>query len=83
MKIISTTEARKKISNLLDAVTSEGANFVLGRHDAPEAVLVKFPTHFRPNVSDITNINTYSNSFDFLKDEPDLYNESDIKKKYA
>lgn len=83
MKIISTTEARKKISDLLDAVSNDGANFVLGRHDAPEAVLVKFPTHFRTDVSDITNVNTYSNSFDFLLDEPDLYDESDLKKKYA
>lgn len=32
------------------------------------------------NFSDITNINTYSGSFDFLKKEPDLYNISDIKK---
>ncbi len=83
MKIISTTEARKRISDLLDAVVGEGANFVLGRHDSPEAVLVKFPTHFRADVSDITNVNTYSNSFDFLKDEPDMYSESDLKKKYA
>ena len=30
--------------------------------------------------SDITNINAYSNSFDFLKNEPDIYGLSDIKK---
>jgi len=32
------------------------------------------------NFSDITNINAYSNSFDFLKNEPDSYNIFDIKK---
>lgn len=83
MKIISTTEARKNISQLIDAVASEGANFVIGRHDTPEAVLVKFPKYYRADVSDITNINSYSNSFDFLQDEPDLYSEADIKKQYA
>jgi antitoxin (DNA-binding transcriptional repressor) of toxin-antitoxin stability system len=83
MKIVSTTEARKRISNLVDAVVSQGANFVIGRHDAPEAVLVKFPDAYRPDVSDSTNINAYSNSFDFLKNEPELYSQDDIKKKYA
>ncbi len=80
MKIISTTEARKKISDLIDAVVTDSASFVIGRHDAPEAVLVKFPTHYRTDVSDITNINSYSHSFDFLKDEPDIYSIQDLKK---
>ena len=83
MKIISTTEARKRISDLLDAITAEGANFVIGRHDSPEAVLVKFPTHYRNDLSDSTNVNSYSNSFDFLQDEPDLYSPEDVLKKYA
>ncbi len=83
MKIVSTTDTRKNISDMLDSVISEGANFVIGRHDVPEAVLVKFPTAYRPDVSDIANINTYSNSFDFLKAEPDLYTVADIKKRYA
>lgn len=80
MKIISTTEARKRISDLLDAVVTNSASFVIGRHDSPEAVLVKFPTNYRSDVSDITNINAYSNSFDFLKDEPEIYSLDDIKK---
>lgn len=80
MKIISTTEARKNISDMVDAVCSDGANFVIGRHSEPEAVLIKFPIHYRSNVSDITNINSYSNSFDFLNDEEELYNVGDIKK---
>ena len=80
MKIISTTEARKRISDLLDAVVTSSASFVIGRHDTPEAVLVKFPTNYRSDVSDITNINSYSNSFDFLKNEPDIYSLDDIKK---
>jgi antitoxin (DNA-binding transcriptional repressor) of toxin-antitoxin stability system len=79
MKIVSTTDVRKNVSNMIDAVIASGANFVIGRHDSPEAVLIKFPTHYRADVSDITNINSYSNSFDFLKDEPDLYSIADVK----
>ena len=80
MKVISTTDARKNKSDMIDAVIADGSNFVIGRHKEPEAVLIKFPTAYRSEVSDITNINSYSNSFDFLKDEPDLYTVADIKK---
>jgi hypothetical protein len=83
VKIVSTTETRKKIADMLDAVAVEGANFVIGRRDAPEAVLVKFPNAYRKDVSDITNINAYSNSFDFLKNEPDVYSVADVKQKHA
>ena len=30
----------------------------------------------------ITNVNTYSKSFDILSDEPELYSVSDLKKRY-
>lgn len=83
MKIISTTTVRKNMSDMLDAVVADGANFVIGRHKEPEAVLIKFPSLYRSDVSDITNINSYSNSFDFLKDEPELYTLEDIKIKHV
>jgi len=38
---------------------------------------------YSPSVNDITNVNAYSKSFDFLKDEPDIYSVSDLKKRYA
>jgi hypothetical protein len=31
-------------------------------------------------INEITNINSYSQSFDFLKDEPELYSIDDLKK---
>lgn len=83
MKTISTTEARKNIAKLVDAVREENAVFLLGRRDVPEAVLLKFPSEYRSDVSDITNVNAYSGSFDFLKDEPDLYTVADLKKRYV
>ncbi len=83
MKTISTTEARKNIAKLIDAVREENAVFLLGRRDVPEAVLLKFPSEYRGDVSDITNVNAYSGSFDFLKAEPDLYSVDDLKKSYV
>ena len=80
MKTISTTNVRKNISEMIDSVRETDNVFLIGRHGAPEAVLVKFPTEYRPEVSDMTNVNAYSTSFDFLKDEPELYSLADIKK---
>lgn len=83
IKTISTTKARANISEIVERVKTRGEVFVFGRRNNPEAVLVKFPDVYNSNFSDITNINAYSNSFDFLKNEPNLYNIFDIKKKYA
>lgn len=83
IKTISTTKVRANISEIIERVKNRGEVFVFGRRNNPEAVLVKFPDLYNSNFSDITNVNAYSNSFDFLKTEPDLYTASDIKKKYA
>jgi hypothetical protein len=83
IKTISTTKARANISQIIERVKTRGDVFVFGRRNNPEAVLVKFPDAYNVKFSDITNINAYSGSFDFLKDEPDLYSVSDIKKKYV
>jgi len=78
MKIISTTSTRKNISDMIEAVRENNSVFLIGRHGTPEAVLLKFPTEYRADVSDSTNINAYSSSFDFLKDEPELYSKADV-----
>jgi antitoxin (DNA-binding transcriptional repressor) of toxin-antitoxin stability system len=83
MKIITTTNARNQISKLIDSVRDKGDVFAIGRRNNPEALLIKFPTEYNPEVSDITNINTYSESFSFLEEEPDLYSVDDLKKKYV
>jgi hypothetical protein len=71
--VLSTTKARNILPDLIESVKASGKAFVLGRRDLPEAVLIKFPSEYSVNASDITNINTYSHSFDFLNDEPDIY----------
>ncbi len=83
MKIVSATVARKNIKHILDEVNHSNEIFVIGRHNRHDAIIIKFPEHYNPSVSDITNINANSSSFDFLKDEPDLYSRDDVKEVYA
>jgi hypothetical protein len=83
MKVISTTSMRKDISEVINKVKYTGQIFGIGRRDKIEAVIMRYPENFNVDLSEITNINANSASFDFLKDEPDLYSVSDLKKIYA
>lgn len=82
MKVVSTTVARKNIKHILDEVKNANEIFVVGRHNHHDAIIIQFPKHYNPKVSDITNINANSSSFDFLKDEPELYTKEDLKEVY-
>jgi hypothetical protein len=73
INVLSTTKARNILPDLIESIKHTGKAFVLGRRNIPEAILIKFPTEYLVNASDMTNINAYSHSFDFLNDEPDLY----------
>ena len=68
---------------MIDRVKYRGESFAIGRRNSIDAVVIQFPVHYNKNLNDITNINVISKSFDFLKDEPDLYDSSDLKKIYA
>lgn len=83
MKIITTTNARKQIASLINAVKETGDVFAIGRRNQPEVLLIKFPAEYNAEVNDITNVNTYSESFAFLDSEPDMYSVSDLKKRYV
>ncbi len=78
MKIISSSNARKYISSLVDEVVETGEVVAIKRHNEIDAVIVKFPREYRKDFSDVANLNAYSKSFEFLKDEPDLYSRKDI-----
>jgi antitoxin (DNA-binding transcriptional repressor) of toxin-antitoxin stability system len=80
MKEMSSTNTRKNISVIIDHVKTTGEPFVISRQGRPEVMIIKMPSNFNNKFSEITNINTYSQSFDFLKSEPDLYSIEDIKK---
>ena len=83
IKTLSTTELRERISDLMDIVSTSGKSIVLGRRNGPEAVIIPFPNLWNGKLTEITNINAYSKSFDFLADEPEIYSIKDIKHKYA
>lgn len=83
MKTVSTTNARKNIAKLITLVRERGDMFAIGRRNTPEAILLKFPSEYNSDMSDITNINTYSESFSFLKEEPEHYSVDDLKKRYV
>ena len=83
MKTITTTNARKQIAKLVSAVRDTGDVIAIGRRNAPEVLLIRYPTEYSAEVNDITNINAYSPSFSFLDKEPDLYSLADIKKKHV
>ena len=83
MKIITTTSARKNIAQMVNRVKYHGEVFAIGRRNSIDALLIQFPISYNKALNEITNINTYSKSFDFLLGEPELYSLADLKKKYV
>lgn len=83
MKVVTTTVARKSIKEIVNRARYRGEVFAIGRRNAIDAVLIGFPHMYNDSVNDITNVNAYSKSFDFLGDEPDLYSVADLRKRYA
>ena len=83
MKILTTTQARKHIKNIVDRVKYRGEVFAIGRRNSIDALVINFPDMYNGNVDEITNINALSRSFDFLREEPELYSRVDVIKKYV
>ncbi len=83
IKVLSTTEARKGISDIVDDIRYSNQVYGIGRRKKIEALLIKFPEYLNEDLSEITNVNANSNSFDFLNNEPELYSINDLKKKYV
>lgn len=80
---VTTTKMRRNISTYMDKVQRENSIIGVGRRDKIEVVVIKYPEYMNPHLNEITNINAHSRSFDFLKDEPDLYSVKDLKKRYV
>jgi hypothetical protein len=70
MEIISTTNARKQLSDIVNRIKYQKKTITLGRNNKPEVLIVPITNH---NDIPITEINTHSPSFDFLHDEEDVY----------
>ncbi len=80
MKVISITEGRKKLGELVDIVKYHKRPIALGKHGKADVLIIAFPTE---GDLPITAMNAHSQSFHFLEEEPDLYSRSDIKKSHA
>lgn len=83
MRVISTTNARQKLAEIVNIVRFKNEIIGLGRHNKIEAVILKYPEFLNSKVNEITNINANSSSFDFLADEPDLYSMDDLEEVYV
>ena len=80
INIISTSKARNMLPAFIKSFEDSDNVFVIGRREKPEAIILKFSSTFSKYFNDITNINSYSSSFNFLKDEPEIYSSHDILK---
>lgn len=83
MRVIPTTEARRRLSELVNAVRHTRRPVPIGRRNRAEVLLIKFPEHANPALDDITNMNAYGGGFDFLAEEPDVYTHADLRKRYV
>jgi len=83
MQIISTTNVRKNIAQLVDRVKIYGDVVGIWRRNFIDALIVQFPRQYNGKLNEITNMNVLSRSFTFLEDEPDIYSVTDMKKRYV
>ncbi|OIP77737.1 MAG: hypothetical protein AUK16_01260 [Parcubacteria group bacterium CG2_30_44_11] len=62
---------------MIETVRETDEVFAIGHRNKPEVLLMKVPNEYNAALSDITYVNTYSESFSFLENEPDLYTEKE------
>jgi len=83
MKVLTTTQARERLSDLVNRVRFRNESIAIGRRNAPEVLLIRYPSYRNAALNDETNINANSESFAFLEDEPELYSLDDLKTQYV
>ncbi len=81
MDIFSITDARKKLGELVNIVKYQRKIIALGKHGRADVFIVA--CDLTKDEITTTEINALSKSFRFLKEEPDLYSEHDLKKRYV
>lgn len=77
-----TSDARKHLNEIVNKVKYQKVIISLGRRGKSEVLIVPKPD-LDETETPITDINSNSSSFDFLKEEPDLYSLKDLKKRYV
>jgi len=80
---VTVSKTRETISDIINKVKYNNDIFAITRREQPEVLIIKYPENYNKDLDDTTNFNANSSSFDFLKDEPDIYSVSDLVKKYV
>ena len=80
MQVISITEGRKQLGELVNVVKYQHRVIALGKHGKADVLIVAVP-ELEGDVP-VTEMNAASSSFKFLEDEPDLYSIDDLKVTY-
>ncbi len=80
MQIVSISEGRKQLGELVNLVKYQHRVIALGKNGKADVLIVSLPD-LETDVP-VSAINAASPSFRFLEDEPDLYAISDLKVRY-
>lgn len=83
MHIITTTNAREQLADLINQVRYSNKPVAIGRRNKAEVLLVKFPDQHNAELDAITNMNQYGEGFQWLVNEPDIYTLADLTKRYV
>ena len=80
MQIVSITDGRKQLGELVDLVKYQHRVIALGKNGKADVLMVSLPD-FESEVP-VSDINAASPSFRFLDNEPDLYSVADLTVTY-
>ena len=83
MDLISTIVARKMFASLIENIRTNDGFVAIRRRNKAEALLIPYPQYLSKEVTEITNVNANSSSFDFLNKEPELYSVTDPKRGFS
>jgi hypothetical protein len=80
MQVVSITEGRKQLGELVNIVKYQNRVIALGKNGKADVLMVAMP-ELESDVP-VSGMNADSASFRFLEDEPDLYSVADVKVTY-
>jgi len=93
LKKISAMKARQNLGSLMNSISLKGDEVIIERAGKPMVAMIpvkrfleltnqKLKLEMSEDLP-MAEINTNSESFDFLEDEPDLYSIDDLRKRYV